>query len=304
VPTAWLNTLIGAATRAVKKYCKFNLELENYVEEYDGHRERKLVLRQAPLWVALTTVDQSMNGLTLPQATINVASTVNFPPGTGGATSTLSLIQPPTLCVQTGSSSYAAVTYTGVTPNPGSPTASASFTGCSGGTGTLKTGYTVSTPAVWIDPNAYGGQASGAFPDTLLLAPGSQFMVPTDGRSMTRSEEATLLRVGGQGAAFVGSYPETLYRGKLGGQHLPEWPLGNGNIKVAYTAGYYPIPDELSYATAMLVAQMVRIMPSGTDLSSESLGAYSYSVLQANADMGPELGSIRRVLASFRDIVL
>ena len=293
VPIAWLNSLIGAATAAVQRYCKRDLVLTSYVEYRSGRRERELVLDQYPVWVGQTKVATASSGAQLPQATVNVLSTAGFPAGTGGDPNAV----PPTLTIQTGVSTWTRVTYTGTTAT--------SFTGCSGGSGTLSSAQgqnRVVTPAVCLDPNGYSGQADGAFPDTLLMAMGSQFMVPTNRSQGRQAGRGTLLRVGGQGSAFVGSYPETMYRGKLGGQHLPEWPLGEGNIQVSYTAGYYPIPDDLAMAATMLVAQLVRILPTGANLSSESLGAYSYNVLTSTAESGPELGDLRRTLAHYREI--
>lgn len=68
-----------------------------------------------------TTLDSSMNGLSLPQATINVASTEGF-----GHPTTQTAI-----AVET-SAGLQVVTFTGKTAT--------SFTGCSGGTGTMSTG--------------------------------------------------------------------------------------------------------------------------------------------------------------------
>ncbi len=68
-----------------------------------------------------TTIAAGSNGASLPQATINVASTVGFP--AAGM-----------LCVTTGSG-VQIVTYTGTSPT--------TFTGCTGGTGTMATGGAV-----------------------------------------------------------------------------------------------------------------------------------------------------------------
>ncbi len=68
-----------------------------------------------------TTVAAGSNGQTLPQSTINVASTTNFP--TSGQ------------ILVTTSAGQQRVTYTGVTAT--------TFTGCSGGTGTMTTGNQV-----------------------------------------------------------------------------------------------------------------------------------------------------------------
>jgi len=69
-----------------------------------------------------TVISAASNGQVLPQATINVASTTGFP--TSG-----------TINVTTSSNVQQIVTYTGITAT--------SFTGCSGGSGTLTTGNSV-----------------------------------------------------------------------------------------------------------------------------------------------------------------
>lgn len=75
---------------------------------------------------ASTTIAAGSNGQILPQATINVASTTGFPNA-----GTLRIY------ATTSTGGIQNVTYTGVTAT--------SFTGCSGGTGTLNTGSTVTS---------------------------------------------------------------------------------------------------------------------------------------------------------------
>lgn len=94
-------------------------------------------------------------------------------------------------------------------------------------------------------------------------------------------------------------YWSGLGQGKLAASRLPSWPWGMGNIKVCYSAGFDTVPPDLQQACNMLVAQLCRIVPSGTDLSSENLGGYSYSTL-VNGD-NPEMGNIRRMLAVYRE---
>lgn len=73
-----------------------------------------------------TTIAVASNGQSLPQSTINVVSTTSFP-------------NPGVIRVLT-SDGYQSVTYTGVTAT--------SFTGCSGGTGTMSTGGAVNNPII------------------------------------------------------------------------------------------------------------------------------------------------------------
>ena len=296
-PTAWLNRLLGAADAHIKSWCKQNLEQAYYTDYYNGSDGRDLICRQGPVLVGQTTLAAAMDGLTLPQTTITVASTAGFHPGLQGGTSDAIRNPPPGVSVRTGVNTYAYVTYTGTTAT--------TFTGCSGGTGTLDADYDdVFSPVLWHDPAGYYGQSADAFPQGSQLVLGSNYAVQLDGGSTRRlSKRGLIRRIGGAGAAFLGFYPENYYSGKLAGHRLPTWPRGDGNLKLCYTAGYPAYSQEgreLAYACAMLVAQMIRIQPSGTDLSSENMGNYSYSAKQAFD--APELGEVRRVLAPYRDL--
>ncbi len=210
---------------------------------------------------------------------------------------------------QTGVSTWTWFTYTGTTAT--------SFTGCTlgGPTGTMKASYgrgSVSAPVVFFDPAGYFGQTPNSFynatSNQMQMVLGTQFVVVTDDTG-GKSNRGLLRRIGGAGQGFIGFYPENFYSGKLGAYRLPVWPRGDGNIWVKYTAGYAPagsginptVPDDIQWATAMLVAYMVRVMPSGSPLTSENLGSYSYNVLDKQSTDIPEIGSIARTLAPYRE---
>lgn len=295
-PREWINRLIGAADAHIKSWCKQELELSYRTEYYNGSDHRHIVVRQAPVLVGQTTFAASMDGLALPQATITVASTRGFHPGLQGGTSDAIRNPPPGFSIRTGVNTYAYVTYTGTTAT--------TFTGCLGGTGTLDVDYDdVFSPVVWYDSAGYYGQAAAAFAQTSQLVLGNNYAVEMDeGAARQQSKRGLIRRIGGSGQGFIGFYPENFYSGKLGAYRLPTWPRGDGNIKLAYSAGY-PVYSrelrELSYVCAMLVAQMIRIQPAGVDLASENMGNYSYSAKQAFES--PEMGEMRAVLAAYRD---
>jgi hypothetical protein len=297
---SWLGDLLGEADAGIKKYCKRDLEMTSYVEYHDGHNTPEVIARQYPIWVAQTSISALSNGASLPVSTLNVTSTKGFPPGTGGNPNA----QPPSLCVQTGLSTYATVTYTGTTAT--------SFTGCQGGTGTLTSQLgqsTVGTPCVYFNETGYYGQAPpnatgipSGFSDGNLMVLGSQFAVEVDDGRGQRSDRGLILKLGGVGVGFPGFYRETLYSGKLAAYRLPCWPRGYGNIKVAYTAGYFPIPFDLVNACVQMVAWLSRSQPLGGVLTSENLGGYSYSILtNPDANSKPELGSIIQTLTRYRE---
>lgn len=306
-PLAWTNMLLVAADWAVKEFIKRDIELASYVDQYDGANQTDIVVRQRPIWISQTNLAAPSIGAALPQATVTVVSTAGFHPGTFGNPN----ITPPTagVCTVAGNNgvSVSSFTYTGTTAT--------TFTGCSGGTGTMQNfpnatqPCSVYSPVVWYDPTAARGQGPTAFRAGTQYILGQQYQVVEDkqGRGgqtplpygVRASNRGLIKRWGGGGYAAGWWFPQTYFGDKLAGTREPIWNQGRGCIKVAYSAGYLTPPPALNYAVLSLVAQMVRIMPNGTDMSSEALGNYNYSVLSESQD--PALGTIRRTLARWRE---
>lgn len=278
----FLNRLIEMADKAIKAYLKRDIEQAHYTEYYSGDGHRDIVLRQRPLVPAATTIAAASNGVALPTATINVASTADFFNGSG------------TIAVQTGTNSWTTATYTGKTDT--------SFTGCAGGTGTLSTGNRIRSPIVFYDANGYYGSTPSGFPASSIVVEGTEYAVLRDSGG-TKSNRSMLRKISGTGASWIGFYPESLWSGKLAARKLAFWPRGDGNIKVIYTAGYEEaeMPADIQAAAIMLIGIWVRMMPMGQLLTSEGLGAYSYSLgwpPQGTAG----LGTIERTLAPHREV--
>ncbi len=99
---AWLGRILAAADKAIKSYCKQNLELQQYTEYYSGNGQQDVILKQFPVLSGTTQIAAGSNGVALPTATINVVSTVGFP-------------YSGTLAIQTAITTYTTVTYTGIT---------------------------------------------------------------------------------------------------------------------------------------------------------------------------------------------
>lgn len=302
-PTAWLEMLIAGGDATIKRWCKQYLELRSHVQILDGNEQPGLVLREFPVWQGTTQIAAASDGVTLPTSTINVVSTTGFDPGGRAGNS-------PTIAVQTSLTTWTTVTYTGKTAT--------TFTGCSGGTGTLSSTPSINgvgQPVVFLDQQAYGGQAppsvtpyavgSGPFASGTIQVQGVNWYLDADSDDARTSARGILMRVGGASAAgFIGSYPNSGFGaiGKLSSRRLPCWPRGYSNVKVIYTAGYETIPSDLRMAATTLVAYMARSQPYGGFIpSSESLGAYSYSLMQGNADI-PELGAVKQILSRYREV--
>ncbi len=306
-PVAWVNSLIGAASEAAKQYMKRDIELCAYVDYYTGEGQRDLVLRQYPVWQGEAYLDSSMNGVALPQATITVSSTAGFHPGTAGNPNAV----PPSVGILTGINTWTYVTYTGTTAT--------TFIGCLGGSGTMATNpgssspapFSVYSPVVHLDAQGYGGQRSSSNGTGSQLIGGVHYYVVLDTQGQggqtplplgVRASKRGLLRNCGGAGSFGFGWQQPYYGGgfgRLAGNRGPCWPGADQGIRVMYSAGFLTVPFDVQYAVAMLVNQMMRVQPMGENLSSESLGGYSYSVLMNEAD--PAMGTIRRTLARYRE---
>src|ERR1700722_1381370 len=305
----WLNLLLTEADTAIKTFIGYNPEWTSYPGVgvsasttgesgfYSGQDRPDIVIRQLPLLLPSTTIAVGSNNQGLPQSTINVASTSGFNPA--GGTFTV-VFQPST------NPNAAAINYTGLT--------STSFTGCTTqSTGTLASGQQIWGIALWFNQQGYGGQAPQAFSNQTLLTTGQAYMVQTTrqlplpgGGSVAAAPAGLIRRLGNQ--AFVGTgFPYSFggwgRNAKLSAQQLPPWPPGYQNIQVAYQAGYPVIPADLQFACNLLVQQMVINLPFGGALQSQTLGAYSYSLLaQAAVGMMLQLATVYSILRRYRDI--
>jgi hypothetical protein len=156
--------------------------------------------------------------------------------------------------------------------------------------------------AVYMDPTGFWGQGANAFPSSTLMTAGTHYaLVLDDGGN--QSTCGVLMRIGGTGPGFPGTYPDQWMGGKLAAYRLPRWQRGQGNIKIQYTAGYTTVPEDLANAATQIAAYLVRNMPSGMPLTSEGLGAYNYSI-QSGLDVGtvPELGGAGMTLRRYREV--
>lgn len=88
-------------------------------------------------------------------------------------------------------------------------------------------------------------------------------------------------------------------------QLSPESQSSDGCIKVAYTAGYpSPLPMDLQYAVAFIVAYMRRTIPIGGEMEGEKIGDYQYWLHFPRHIMPPEIASAREILNKYREVVL
>lgn len=140
---------------------------------------------------------------------------------------------------------------------------------------------------VWLDNAGYYGQRAGAFDAaTTALTQGTDFIVrpPLDQSEKNNGilEMITPIWFAVEGRSC--------------------WPVGQGNVKVTYTAGYNPIPLDLQVAVHQAVAQALKMAENGFPLQSETLGEYSYTLLAGGKD--PSLASARALLNRYREVTV
>ncbi len=170
----------------------------------------------------------------------------------------------------------------------------------------LKKPWSYSITNLWVDANGNWGATPGAFGSGTLLTSGINYALELDEQDDqgTPVSERSMVQMLGGGPLGTWPWPywQGLNQGKLAGSPGPIWPLGRGNIKVSYVAGFDIVPADLTYAATMLVADMVRNQPSGYPLNNESLGAYSYGIAQQAAEgQYPTLSSIGPILRRYRE---
>jgi hypothetical protein len=154
---------------------------------------------------------------------------------------------------------------------------------------------------VRLDQAGFFGTRAGSFPESSALTLGTHYVLVFDEGST--SNRGLLRRVGGISSGFGGFWPIEYYRGSLAARRMPVWPQGDGNIKVTYTAGYATVPADLTLAANELVAWLrMTSKRGGMPLQSESLADYSYTL--AALQGRPELGSVRQLLAPYRELVI
>jgi hypothetical protein len=154
----------------------------------------------------------------------------------------------------------------------------------------LKQRPVTTVTSVHVDQSGYSGQGSGAFDSTTEWTAGEDFYI----RTVVENESNTgeLVAIKGPGTFTADHQPKT----------WGEWPLGTGNIKVVYTAGYSTVPSDLAGACRMLVSWMRASRDNGRAIESEKLGSYSYKLM--DDDGVPELATVKGVCNRYRNMIL
>lgn len=181
-----------------------------------------------------------------------------------------------------------------------------------------------SVTSVYVDGKAAWGQGTDPFPAATLLTAGTDYALVRDEQAGNSKSMAGLLRRLNS-ATGVGWPSGFLMGGTQSGRTLANWgrgravwPVGEGNIKITYTAGYisltsttFPVPPSVQQAAANLAIWLKKNAPNGgIPVASESLGKYSVSFAAAASAAGNalaaagEFGSTRQLLSRYRDMAL
>lgn len=135
---------------------------------------------------------------------------------------------------------------------------------------------------VRVDPYGYAGQGADAFNSDTAWTVGVDYYVP----SLDANEEnlSMIAAIRNNGI----------------------WPIGRGNIKVTYTAGYATIPDDLALAVNQMIAITRKSAEGGMIIGSETLGEYSYTVLSGGglSALGADAINAGKILAGYREVCI
>ncbi len=280
---AWLGAIVPGCCAAVKAYCKRELETATYTDYVNGNGLQMLPLRQRP--IQLTTLSGTVTNTSAVVTAISSTSLLVVGMATSG------------VGIPAGTTILSVDSSTQITL---SKAATANGTSL------------VFGAAVYMDPAGWAGRGTSAFSTASLLREGFDYLIDYGPDGNIGSKSGCLIRLGGgiSGTTLDAIWPWEWRKGTLTVRLPPVWPAGIHNIKVTYRAGLGndpvflggTIPEDLTMATNLLVAQIRMKARYGYVLTSESLAGYSYglSLLQTNL----ELGDVRQILGRYREVVI
>ena len=164
-----------------------------------------------------------------------------------------------------------------------------------------------SVSAVYLDLQGNYGQTSGAFAAATLLTAGVDYALEYE--ATTTAPAGVLRRLSGYPSTWQ-TWPETIFYGGgtlTEGRGGPVWPAVPGCLKITYLAGYSAMPGDLMLAVDQLAAKLYHEGKFGGSvgpISAERLEDYSYERATLAIESSPAIGSVKQILARYRDIVL
>ena len=265
-----ISTLITAASRACRKYCRRDFTHTTYDELYSGSGDRRLFLRQFPL-ISVDSV--RYRPVTVLKIINNLANT---PQARVAVTSTGLTLTRVTNGVKTTDTSVTFASNVTV----GAVIAAVNALG--NGWTAMTVGYDNWPAADLYCPNGISG-SDGANPPSqgALTAAGQNAELKMHTYELAGFQldvrRGWLLR------AIPYTDPELLHPEDL------VWPVGINNFRVQYTAGFATVPEDVQEACAELVATYFAQRGRDMTLQAEAVpGGHSYSVPGVTIDNIPE----------------
>lgn len=153
---------------------------------------------------------------------------------------------------------------------------------------------------VRVDPEGRWGQNPQGFGTDTLLEQGTQWALVMDGRPEATEEASTQISETGRLMRVNGVWPGRWVRGR--GMLTPQLESGDGNIRVIYTSGYDPIPEDIQLAIWQLVAQLKSSRQLGFPYQSERFQSYGYTLAQMRQDASAawQVGTPASVVALYK----
>lgn len=143
----------------------------------------------------------------------------------------------------------------------------------------------------------WGQNPDGSFATANLLVAGTDYAVRWDGShgAAPASFCGIIERIGGH-------WTETRWRTR--GTLLANEQQSQGTIKIAYSGGYTTIPPAIKEAAYLLMAHYRRIADKGGNVTSESLGSYSYALGGAAGKVSGLPAEVVRLLLKYKRVSL
>lgn len=162
-----------------------------------------------------------------------------------------------------------------------------------------------SITSVYLDQNAYYGQATPSFAASTILTVGTDYALELD-ESLSNGQVVSRAGIMVRVATIWPEMNASFYPGRITQEYGPAF----GNIKVTYVAGYpaAAFPQDVKLAACMMVAGIRRSAPfGGMTPTGERISDYSYTLAtryRESPGVLQELGSARQILSRYREIAI
>lgn len=163
----------------------------------------------------------------------------------------------------------------------------------------LERPHVTAVANVWWDPRGGYGFTPNTFGANTLLTVGVDY-VPVLERNQI-AESGRLRRLASYNPYWFPSdlvFNRSMRRSGLSYWGGPVWLGGSGNVKVEYSYGYDPVPQDIKLAVSTMVGVVVNAVKYGYPTTNESFADYNYGLSIAR-DLA--MGEVRQLLSTYRN---